>query len=230
MSNDVHTQPPWGYRSSGEPPVGTRLVLVRHGEAVCNVEGYAGGLRTCVGLTDRGREQAHWLRTRLERSDELRDVTHAYVSMLPRAKETAEIVLGALSPMQLIADCDLCEIHMGEADGLTWAQINQRFGGADWDLDPDQEFAPGGESWTGFYHRTIGALERLAERHPHERVIVFCHGGVIEHALKYATGRSAQERLFLVTSHCSMTEIEIDGDRVRLLSYNDRAPREVTAD
>lgn len=35
----------------------TKLLLVRHGEAHCNVAGLAGGENTCTGLTARGRVQ-----------------------------------------------------------------------------------------------------------------------------------------------------------------------------
>ena len=37
-------------------PDATRIVLVRHGEAVCNVSGVVGGARGCTGLTELGRE------------------------------------------------------------------------------------------------------------------------------------------------------------------------------
>ena len=44
-------------------PAATRLVLVRHGEAACNVGGVVGGRRGCTGLTELGRRQATALAT-----------------------------------------------------------------------------------------------------------------------------------------------------------------------
>ena len=35
----------------------TRLVLVRHGESVATVDRFIGGVRTCTGLSDLGRQQ-----------------------------------------------------------------------------------------------------------------------------------------------------------------------------
>ena len=70
---------------------------------------------------------------------------------------------------------------------------------------------------------------RLAERHPEGVVLLFVHGGVIEQAIKLAMGVPSSARLRLRTEHCSLTEIEIDQGEVRLLRYNDRAPRDVTA-
>ena len=51
-------EPPQGFRTSGDEAHGTRLVLVRHGEAECNVAGIVGGPQGCTGLTDLGRVQA----------------------------------------------------------------------------------------------------------------------------------------------------------------------------
>ena len=44
---------PSGIRRVFAPAAGaTRIVLVRHGEAVCNVNGIVGGVRGCTGLTE----------------------------------------------------------------------------------------------------------------------------------------------------------------------------------
>ena len=99
-----------------------------------------------------------------------------------------------------------------------------QFGGPDWDLDPDALFAPGGESWTGFYERCRTALTEIAERHPGQLVILVVHGGVIEQAVKMVDESSPETRLGLRTENCSMTEVEFDGEHRRLLRYNDLAP------
>ena len=222
-------EPPQGFRTSGEEPRGTRLVLVRHGEAHCNVAGIVGGPLGCTGLTDRGREQAVALADRLARTREFDDVAALYSSVLARAKETAALVAQSLPLSRVDEDCDLCELHPGRADAMDWDEMIATFGGPDWDRDPDEPFAPEGESWTGFYDRCVGAFLRLSEAHPGALVILFVHGGVIEQAMKLAMGASPAARLRLRTEHCSLTEIEIDAGQVRLLRYNDRAPRAVTA-
>ncbi|HTX63990.1 MAG TPA: phosphoglycerate mutase family protein, partial [Acidimicrobiales bacterium] len=63
----------------------TRVVLVRHGEAVCNVEGVVGGVRGCKGLTDLGRRQVGALAARLASTGELSATGVLYSSVLPRA-------------------------------------------------------------------------------------------------------------------------------------------------
>jgi probable phosphoglycerate mutase len=217
--------PPEGFRTRGEDPSGTRVVLIRHGEAHCNAEGTVGGPLGCGGLTDLGRAQAGVLRDRLVRSREFDDAAALFTSVLPRAIETAAIIAPGLpAHLSAVADCELCELHPGEADGMTWAEMVARFGGPDWDNDPGAPLAPGAESWTGFYDRCERAILDIVARHQGQRVILVVHGGVIEQAMKMVEHHDRALRLRLRTENCSMTEIEFDGQRRRLLRYNDRAP------
>jgi probable phosphoglycerate mutase len=212
----------------------TRLVLIRHGEAVCNVTGVCGGRLGCTGLTDRGRAQVLLLRDRLARTGELVGADALYASVLPRAIETAELLAPALGgaddgsgkPPELTTECGLCELHPGEADALTWEEYAHRFGTLDWDVDPAQPIAPGGESWTGFVNRAAGTLEGLVDAHPGQLVVVACHAGVIEAsllALMPVVGGREGARLQLRTQHASMTTWEAGDGRWRLLGYNDAA-------
>ena len=225
----------------GRTPGATRLILIRHGEAVCNAEGVCGGRRGCRGLTDRGRRQVEALGDRLARTGELAGADALYASILPRAIETGELLAPAMAgngsptggagnrrpaPPALVTDCGLCELHPGEADGLSWDEFTARFGTVDWDADPNQPIAPGGESWTGFVHRIAAALDVVVARHPGQLVVVACHAGVVEASLLAklpVAGGLAGTRLQLRTEHASMTSWEIDKGRWRLLRYNDVA-------
>ncbi len=204
----------------------TRIVLVRHGEAVCNVSGVCGGEIGCSGLTEVGRAQVEALRDRLAVSGELDGCDALYASVLARARQTAEL----LAPVRVGSEagvrtrCDLCELHPGEADGLSWAEFVDRFGEVDWDDDPGRPIAPGGESWTDFVRRVAAALDDLVATHPGGLVVVACHAGVIEASLLAklpVAGGLDGARLRLHTQHASMTSWEVDGDRWRLLAYND---------
>ena len=215
-------------------PGATRIVLVRHGEAVCNVSGVCGGVIGCTGLTDLGRRQVSLLRDRLALTGELADADALYASVLPRAIETAEMLAPALvasaadgdraTPPRAVLECGLCELHPGEADGLSWGQYSERFGALDWDADPHQPIAPGGESWAGFVRRVAGSLDDVAAAHPGQLVVVACHAGVIEASLLAkvpVAGGLDGARLQLRTRHASLTTWEEDGGRWRLLGYND---------
>ena len=165
----------------------TDLYLIRHGEAVVNVEPIIGGMRGDTGLTDRGRRQAQLLEERL-RADGLR-ADQLYVSTLPRALETGEYVARALQlPIQ--RDDELQELRPGEADGLSVDEWRSRFAGTNTPglTDPFQEFSPGGESWAGFLVRAGRALATLVARHENQTVVAVCHGGVLEVSFHLAFG------------------------------------------
>ena len=216
--------PPEGFRQRGPLPTGTRLLMVRHGESRANAEGLAGGHVGDGGLTERGRRQARALAQRLAMSHELDVATAFYTSTMPRAIETGEFLADVLAPLEPVRDDDLCEISVGEGDGLTWTEFTARFGSPDWSVDPYQITAPGGESLMGFFERCRLAIARLVERHPGELVVLVVHGGFIEQAMKVYLGVEGHVRLKPRIENCSMTEIEFHGDRRRLLRYNDLAP------
>ncbi len=208
----------------------SRIVLIRHGEAECNLNGVVGGLNGCRGLTDLGRRQVSFLADRLYESGELRDATALYSSVLPRAVETAErlrAVVGrgpkALGPVR--QRCDLCELHSGQADGLTWEEVVERFGVPDWDRDPSLPLAPGGESWSSFVVRASDAVRGLVRRHPGELVVAAVHAGVIEATMISFLGVAAEiyRRGWVRIVHASMTEWEWvqPEDRWVLLRFND---------
>ena len=227
------SSPPPGVRTVRPVPEGTtRIVLVRHGEAVCNVSGIIGGRIGCTGLTDRGVGQAEQLADRLARSGELTGVSAVYCSVLPRAIETAEVILPALErwhegpPLVLQRDCDLCELHPGEADGLTWGQFSDRFAAPDWDHHPEHPLAPQAESWSSFVQRASSAVARVADRHPGELVVVVSHAGLVESTiLRFLPLRPDVHRLGLHTEHTSMTVWDRLEGGWRLQRFNDAAHR-----
>jgi probable phosphoglycerate mutase len=231
--------------------------LVRHGEAACNLNGVVGGMRGCTGLTKRGVAQAEALRDRLARTGELSPTVALFASTLPRAVETAEIVAPALTggdggaPLSVVRDPDLCELRPGEADGLTWDQFTERFPQPDWDRDPGEPIAPGGESWTGFVVRASMTVRAIARRAASDLargdgpqhdprpwadgrdpvVVVVCHAGVIEASLlRLLPVNPTVPRLRLRTAHASLTEWRVAADGWVLERYNDDAHARLEVD
>ena len=210
-----------------EPP--TRLILVRHGEAQCHVDQVVGGSKGCTGLSDLGRRQSDALRRRLERSGELGGADVLYASTLPRAVETAEAIAPALGGPAVKQDEDLCELHPGEADGITWEQFRERY---TWAGDASatgasvyRPMAPGAESWARFSERVGAALHRLADDHPGQSVVAACHGGVIQSSF-HALGQLPLVQPFLLhIENTSLTEWRLDPPEHRwtLVRFNDAA-------
>jgi 2,3-bisphosphoglycerate-dependent phosphoglycerate mutase len=157
----------------------TRLLLVRHGHARAVETGVVAGHKGCAGLSATGRAQAEALGARLVATRFRPDVL--VTSVLPRATETADILARhlRLDPATTARDCDLCERHPGEADGLTWDELRSRYGPLDPVGDPDRPMSPGGESGRSFRRRAWAAVERLAADHEGRTVMAVVHGGVI---------------------------------------------------
>ena len=164
-----------------------RLVLVRHGHAHAGFHGVIGGPRGCSGLTDLGRRQAAALRDHLAATGRVQaDVLLS--STIPRAIETAEIIAPGLGIETFGRECDLCEVHTGEADGLEWTEWGTRYGSFDMEAEPDRVFAPEGESWNSFHDRVRRLLDDLAATYHGQRVVAVCHAGVIMASVRVLLG------------------------------------------
>ncbi len=210
----------------------TRIVLVRHGESRATVDGIVGGHAGCKGLSEHGVRQAEALRDRLAATGEVRaDVLLA--SVLPRAIETAEIIAPALGDPAIVQDCDLCELHPGECDGMTWDEYLRNYRPEGWSFDPDVPMAPGGESATEFRSRVTATLARLAEEHRGRTVVIACHGGIIDGSMVGLLDVPVAGSIHALfdTANTSLTEWQRreadrrDGAsaRWRLVRYNDAA-------
>ena len=219
--------PPDGVRTTSDPPPGaTRLVLLRHGQGSCNVEGTIGGPRGCTGLTELGRSQAAALATYVASVPELSSPSALVTSSLPRATETMAIVADALGvpSSEVMVTAELSELHPGAADALSWDAYRHRFSVPDWDVDPTVPLSPGGESWSGFVDRAAEALEGLVASHPGGLVLAATHAGVIEASLlRFLVGSprgAPHPRLRLRTAYGSLSEWEHAAGRWQLRSYN----------
>lgn len=210
-------------------PGATRVVLIRHGQAVCNVSSVVGGIKGCTGLTDLGRRQVAALAERLDVTGELRDASALYSSDLPRAAETAELLRGSVGPKgaNLIVqqDSSLRELHPGESDGMTWQEVLEVYGVPDWDIDDLKPIAPGGESWGTFVPRASGAVRALAAKHPGEQIVLAVHAGVVEASMVgiLEIPREIQRKGWVRIQHASLTKWEWipEDDRWILLGFND---------
>lgn len=200
-----------------------RLVLIRHGDAHAGFGGVIGGRTGCTGLTDLGRRQAEALRDHLAVSGRVKpDIL--LVSEIPRAIETAQIIAPALGLEIARHECDLCEVHTGQADGLAWEEYVVQYGTFDMQAEPDRVFAPEGDSWNSFHERVQGLLERLAADHPDDTVVAVCHAGVIMAAMRVLLGIPRHdERAQLRPSNTGLTEWEHDPilDRWTLHAFNE---------
>lgn len=190
---------------------------MRHGESTWNSEHRIQG-QLDPPLSDRGREQASRLATRLasRRPDAI------YASDLTRTMQTAEPI-AASTGVEVQPLRELREIALGEWEGLHTAELAERFpdAWAAWTDEPNWDFVPGGEGASAFEARVGAALDGLMERHPHGEVIVVTHGGVIQLALHRIVGKPSRGLFPFRISNASITRIERREGRVVISGVND---------
>ena len=202
----------------------TRLVLIRHGEAMGAVDQIVADHNSCKGLSPKGFEQAQKLHDRLARTGELSDASVLYASILPRAIQTAETIAPALGGLSVETHCDLCEIHQGEADGLTWEEFRTKYAPPEWSPETQhQAWAPGGESWAQFSTRVGRQLYELVRAHEDETIVVACHGGVIGASFQVLGNLPMWRPFELQAENTSLTEWTRHEGRWMLVRYNDAA-------
>jgi 2,3-bisphosphoglycerate-dependent phosphoglycerate mutase len=203
----------------------THLYLIRHAEAIAAVQDMIGD----TALTPLGITQAEHLRDRLAATHEITaDVLIA--STFLRAKQTAEIIAPALG-LPIVWDDEVQELRPGEADGMHVQEARKKFGDVDFEQNPFQQVAPGGENWGQFMLRVGTALDRIIRQHEGKTIVVVCHGGVIDgsflHFFKMGTLHVPPIRFY--THNTSITHWQKEAffqergrpPHWRLIKYND---------
>jgi broad specificity phosphatase PhoE len=161
------------------------LFVFRHGETDWNREGRMQG-GTDIHLNQLGRDQAAALRGFLQKNP----VDVILSSDLTRALETARIG-GADLRAPIVLDPRLRETNLGEAEGLTMAEVRARFSDeflTNWrSVEPrlDHFKFPGGESKREHLQRVVAALEDFVHRTPYRRIGISSHGGAIRRLLHH---------------------------------------------
>jgi alpha-ribazole phosphatase len=161
-----------------------RVWLVRHGVTRWNREQRLCGHQD-IPLSPSGRAQARWLARRLQAEP----IAAIYSSDLARARETAEIIARARSGQELSINLSAAwrELSFGAWEGLTYAQIAQRFAGQlDFFTDPLHHAPPGGESYLHLVERVQAAFAEIAQADLSAKdaaqegnIVIVSHGGAL---------------------------------------------------
>lgn len=197
----------------------TDLTLVRHGETVWHSDNrYAGS--SDIALTAKGRQQAEQLAGWAKQAN----LDAVVASPLARARDTAATVAGAVG-LPTRVDPRLVELHFGQGEGLTSAEMTDRFPEARraFQRDPVAHYLPDGEDPRLAADRALACLAEIVRDHPDGRVLVVGHGTVKRLVLCHLLGISLRDyrRCFPVVRNCGVTTIRWDGgDAVALLEFN----------
>ena len=146
------------------------IYLMRHG---ADPSDRYGGWST-YGLTEEGRMQVHSASGSLLN----KGISHIYASDLVRAKETAEIVAGALT-LEITYLPQFRESNNGLLAGMLKTEASEKYPGVYWNALEWTEPWPGGESPEQFYHRIESAWYAFKSQIVDDTVMLVSHGGVM---------------------------------------------------
>jgi probable phosphoglycerate mutase len=197
----------------------TELWLIRHGVTEWNRAHRVQGMLN-IALADEGHRQAEQLAAHFR---DVPPLAHAsYTSDLDRAHDTARPGTAQLG-LPLNVDAGLRERKYGVFEGLSFPELAERFpeaADAVHNRRPDYDMM-GGESLRQFQQRVVSTLARIAAQHPHQRVLVFTHSGVIDMAHRYAMHIPVEAERRRSVPNASINRLEIDGEQWRALNWGD---------
>ena len=116
-------------------------------------------------------------------------------------------------------DRELREIDVGEWQGLTWPEVEERYpeGVRRW-----HERGHGwesGETYEALGERVGAALGRIAAEHPEGRVVIVAHGGTVRSVRAFVEGRSVADsrRESPAIGNCEVFRIRAENGTFRRL-------------
>ena len=196
-----------------------RVFLLRHGQTDWNAERRLQG-HLDMPLNALGRWQAEQLGRAL--ADE--GMAAVFSSDLVRAQQTA-LPLAQRLGLPVLSDRALRERHFGHLEGLSYAEIDERFpdDARGWrQREPD--FAPGGgETLAAFFNRAVAAVSRVAAPNGGHAIAVFTHGGVLDCLHRAATGAALQAPRSWQLGNASINRLLYNGVGFALVGWNDDA-------
>ena len=187
----------------------TRLIYVRHGESNSTVARVIGGHRTCSGLSPLGVQQAERLRDRWLADQEFVP-DRILASHFPRAQQTAQVLAQAFEGVEVETDERFGEHDPGpDCDGMEMSEFVAAFGTESWEDDPFGVTFPGCETLALFHYRVGAAIRSLTDDFPEATILVVCHGGVIDAAVRLALKAPSTGGFLLSTRNTSITELDL---------------------
>jgi alpha-ribazole phosphatase len=146
------------------------------------------------------------------------------VSPLSRTHRTAQAIFNAGYPArELVVEPDLIEQSLGDWQGLPHAELPAKLAVPQhpfWPLAGDEK-PPGGESMVEVIVRAGAALDRMAQVHHDEDVVIVSHGGTIRAAVAYALGVHPDSALHLSIHNLSLTCLERHPEGWRVTRVNE---------
>lgn len=198
----------------------TELILVRHGQPQRAVDGASRADLFDPALSERGRAQADAAAAVLEAAP----VTAVYASDLRRAVETGEAIAAphgvAVTTWEALREYDAFrDVPEGESVRAWVPKALLQGMGERFVRERRWESFPYSEPPADFRNRVASALEAVLGAHPGGRVVVACHGGVINAYVAHLWDTRAD--MLFNPAHASISRIVAREDRRAVHTLNE---------
>lgn len=189
----------------------TDIFLIRHGENEYTKKGKLAGWLPGVHLNEIGLAQANAVAERLAKAP----VKAIYSSPLERALETAS-PLAKAKRLSIHKRDGVGEVRYGDWTGKSLKVLART---KLWEVVQRQPSAmefPDGETFRAVQARAVEAVQRIADDHPKDLVVVVSHGDVIKLILAYYLGTPLDlfQRIFVGTGSISAIRLTRGGPLV----------------
>ena len=193
----------------------TRLVLVRH--AVTAQTGpLLSGRAPGIDLSDKGVGQAEATAQRLAKLA----VAAIYASPIERTMQTARRI-AAHHGLEVRALSGVIEADYGDWTGGKLADLAKTDEWKVVQVAPSRARFPNGETIREMQARTVGTLDDVVARHPHETVVVVSHADPIKSAIAHYTGMHLDLFQRVHVSPASVTVFDFHPFAVMMVKCND---------
>ena len=129
-----------------------------------------------MDLSPRGHDQAGTMARYLH----AKPLSAIYASPMKRVQQTLAPLLLNGAPKPVILP-DLREVDFGDWTGLSWDQVQEKFGVSafSWLEQLERGAIANAECGETLHERVEPCLERILADHSGQQVAVFCHGGIV---------------------------------------------------
>ncbi|MFI2373278.1 bifunctional RNase H/acid phosphatase [Streptomyces sp. NPDC018833] len=203
--------PATGWGVSADLGTPSTFVLLRHGETALTPEKrFSGSGGSDPVLSDVGRGQAEAVAAALAARGTIQTVVS---SPLRRCRETAEIVAARLG-LDVVVDEGLRETDFGAWEGLTFAEVRERYPDDldAWLASPKAAPTGGGESFATVTRRVAATRDKLLARHPGRTVLLVTHVTPIKTLARLALGAPPESLFRMELSAASLSALAYYAD------------------
>ncbi|MCK5718314.1 MAG: histidine phosphatase family protein [Thiomargarita sp.] len=195
----------------------TQIFLVRHVETLWNIERKIQG-HLDSPLTETGLVQAQALGKYFKSET----FTAIYSSDLGRTYQTAQAIADKQN-LPIIKKICLRERNFGIIQGTLKKELESKYPHIFpyYKMNEPNYVIPDGESLQQLHDRCVQCFEKLAQKHPNERILVVSHNGILVALVKYILGIELKVRPAILSSNASINVFSYQNDTWRIDKLGD---------